>query len=115
MQTPMGQTLVAFVAMAVFLVMAQRAQTFRQSNRMHAMRAAAASTAILAANAAMRMFGIDVSAYQTGIAVGAFACIALAGFFLVRSALRGETTQIRSEVQRRADEFKSNTPPDDKA
>ncbi len=115
MQTPMGQTLVALVAMAVFLLMAQRAQSVGQTNRMRAMRAAAASTAILSANAALRMFGIDVSAYQTYIALGAFACIALAGFFLVRAALRSEAMQIRVEVQRRADEFKSNTPPDDKA
>ena len=115
MQTPLGQTLVACVAMAVFLLMAQRAQSSGQQNRMRAMRAAAASTAILAGNAALRTVGIDVTAYQTYIALGAFACIALAGFFLVRAALRSEATQIRSEVRRRADEFKNSTPPDDQA
>lgn len=106
MQTPIGQTLVALVAVAVFLLMAQRAQTYKQHNRANAMRFAAAGTGILALNAGLRMFGIDIAVIQSWIALVVFACMALAGVFLVRSALRNETMLIRDEIKRQADAFK---------
>ncbi|MEY2846514.1 MAG: hypothetical protein RL076_2060 [Chloroflexota bacterium] len=112
MQTPLAQTLIAMVAVAVFLLMAQRAQAQKQQNRAYAMRAAAAGAGILAANAALRMFGVDVTMFQGWVALLAFACIAVAGVFLVRAALRNEAMQIRHEVQRQADEFKATSDDD---
>lgn len=106
MQTPMGQTLVALVAVAVFLLMAQRAQANKQHNRTIAMRLAACGVGVLAANAALRMFGVDVAYLQSWIAGVAFACMVGAGVFLVRAALRNEALQIRQEVRRQADAFK---------
>ena len=113
MQTPLAQTLVAMVAVAVFLMMAQRAHAQQQPNRMYAMRAAAAGAGILAINAALRMIGVDVAQIQGWIALLAFACIAVAGFFLVRAALRNEAIQIRQEVQRQAEAFKTSNDDDD--
>lgn len=77
------------------------------------MRLAACSAGILSLNAALRMFGVDVTGLQAWIAALAFACIAAAGAFLVRAALRNEAVQIRQEVQRQADAFKQSNDPHD--
>jgi UPF0716 family protein affecting phage T7 exclusion len=54
-----------------------------------------------------------VAHIQGWVALLAFACIAVAGFFLVRAALRNEAIQIRQEVQRQADAFKTSNDDDE--
>ena len=106
MQSLILPVIVSVVATFLLGQMSRRAQINGQINRAWAMRAAMGAAAILAVNGIARLLGLAVDAVQPIIATVAFGCMAVAGFFLVRAALKGEAVQIKIAAQQQAEEFK---------
>jgi hypothetical protein len=106
MQSLLFPVIVSVVATLLLGQMSRRAQINGQVNRAWAMRAATAAAAILAVNGIARLFGLAVDGVQPIIAAVAFGCMAVAGFFLVRAALKGEAVQLQIAAQQQAEEFK---------
>lgn len=106
MQSLIFPVIVSVVATLLLGQMSRRAQMNGQVNRAWAMRAATVAAAILAVNGMARLFGLAVDSVQPIIAAVAFGCMAVAGFFLVRAALKGEAVQLQIAAQQQAEEFK---------
>jgi ABC-type nickel/cobalt efflux system permease component RcnA len=106
MQSLIFPVIVSVIATLLLGQMSRRAQINGQVNRAWAMRAATAAAAILAVNGLARLLGLAVDSVQPIIAAVAFGCMAVAGFFLVRAALKGEAVQLQIAAQQQAEEFK---------
>lgn len=106
MQSLILPVIVSVVATVLLALMSRRAQISGQVNRMWAMRAATIASAILAINGTARLLNLAVENVQPIIAAVAFGCMAVAGFFLVRAALKGEAVQVQAEARQQAEEFK---------
>ena len=106
MQSLIFPGIVSVLATLLLGQMSRSAQRNGQVNRAWAMRAATVAAAILAVNGTARLFGLAVDSVQPIIAAVAFGCMAVAGFFLVRAALKGEAVQIKIAAQQQAEEFK---------
>lgn len=112
MQQPTPVQLVLLLAVVLILAqMRRKALALQQPNRANAFVAAQVAAVVLFLNAAARMMTQSIEAYQSSIAILAFAPIAIAAYFLVQSALKGEATRIAPEVQRQAEAFKKPSAP----
>lgn len=113
MQQPSPTQLILLLCVVLILAMMRRkAIALQQPNRANAFVAAQAAAVILFVNAGARLLHLGIEPYQSSVAIVAFAPIAIAAFFLVQAALKGEATRIAPEVRRQADAFKQpKTPP----
>ncbi|MFM2032475.1 MAG: hypothetical protein RLZZ297_1240 [Chloroflexota bacterium] len=111
-QQPTTTQLIVMVVVVIVLVMMRRkAVELGQPNRANAFIAALVAAVVLGINTAVRLAGIDIEAYQSSVAIVAFAPIAIAAYFLIQAALKGEANRIAPEVQRQADAFKQPKQP----
>ena len=91
---------------AIVLLRLSRGMAARQPNRSRALLSAAIAVLIMAVYGIAGAFGVDTASWQTPISVLALLGMGVAGFFLVRSALRGEAAQIAAEAKRQAAEYR---------
>ncbi len=111
MQQPSTFAMVAMCIVVMILIrMRKNALAVGQKNRATAFLSAMIAGLILFLNAAVRLQTDVLEPYQSSIAIIAFAPILIAGGFLVRAALKGEATQIRTEAKRQADAYKASRP-----
>ena len=110
MQQPTTFSMLAMCVVVIVLIrMRKTALSMGQPNRARAFFSAMIAGTILFLNVAVRMQTDLLEPYQSVIAIVAFTPILIAGVFLVRAALRGEATKIRTEVKKQADAFKQSS------
>jgi hypothetical protein len=91
---------------AIVLLRLSRGMAARQPNRSRALLSAAIAVLIMAVYGIAGALGVDTAGWQTPISVLAMVGMGVAGFFLVRAALRGEAAQLAEEAKRQAAEYR---------